>query len=39
MGFALFPLTWWDLTETPDQSMRRLLDALDERRSQLGLAI
>jgi very-short-patch-repair endonuclease len=37
MGWDVFPLTWWDHTEEPLESMTRLRAALDERRSQLEL--
>ncbi len=32
MGYAVFPLTWWDLTESAADTVIRLLATLDERR-------
>lgn len=35
LGYAVFPLTWLDLTEQPGRSMRRLRETLAARRAQL----
>jgi very-short-patch-repair endonuclease/tetrahydromethanopterin S-methyltransferase subunit F len=39
LGFVVFPLTWWDLTERAVESLERLTAALEQRRSQLRLGV
>ncbi len=36
LGYALHPLSWADLTESPSRAMSRLADALAMRRAQLA---